>query len=226
MNIGSTNTSYNALYSLFHMGFKNVPKKSAEWILNLENVEGGFAPITGLNSRLSNTYEALSILNEFDMLKKVKIETHVKWIRELQKEKGFFNDPISRYPEIEQTFYALQSLNLLGQLDAIEKKKCTDWVKKIWKIGRRDYGSVYHSLKCLELLGELNESMKKEMIDEWISPYTPVLKNLSIDRNLTSFFYYFRIAEIVIGNREEIKGLIPGIEEKVYNSLIDYLEKR
>ncbi len=227
MNIGNTNTTYNAVTSLELIHVNNKLKKSAEWLLICENVRGGFSPIPSLKSRLSSTYEALSVLDKYNLIKGLNTEGHLNWLKSLQKEEGFFHDSISKFPKIEQTFHALSSLYFLGRLDVINKKECIDWIRERWKSGKKDFEFVFFSVKCLELLGELDEESKREVRDDWLLPNSSVLRRLKFDKNLSPFYFYFKVAEIVMKDKiENIKNLVPDLEERAYSSFIYYINKR
>lgn len=226
LNIGDDVTTYFSILALNYLQLKSISKKSAEWFLNLENKKGGFSPLLGLKPRLSSTYRALSILNMFNMIQSLDITVHSTWAKSLQKEEGFFSDSISKFPKIEQTFYALNSLYVLGKFDEIKKRQCIDWIRKTWRDESKNLQLVFHSIKCLELLGELDEKLKEEVKNVWVFPQVSGFKNFKVDRNLKDFYYFFKVAEIVMDNDEEIKNLIPGIEGKVYDSFIYYLENK
>lgn len=226
IDLGTVNSSFNALSSLYYLR-KNNSKKTANWILGCENSEGGFAPIPGYKSRLSSTYKALYIINKFRMTDKVKKNRHVSWLKSLQDEKGFFHDSIAEFSKIEQTFYALNSLDFFNCIDIIEKGKCIFWLKKAWGKEKKDFGFVFYASKSLELLGELDKEIKKEVTDNWLLSNSSILRNMRIDKNLTPFYYYFKVAQMVMRNyKEYIKNLMPDLEKNAYASFINYIEKK
>jgi|GEM_PF-5636595 len=232
LNVGTTNTCFNAINSLCLLQFKEEIQKSVEWLLGCENTGGGFSPAKGLRPRLSSTYEAISVLSKVEMLQKININTHIEWISSLQKERGFFKDSISRFPEIEQTYYALSSLYLLCKLETIDNVRCLAWTKDNWikeklKDKKKDIRSLFYTIKSLELLGALDKGTRGEIADDLLSSELFMLKNIKVDRNLDIFYYYFKIAEIVIADyKKEIKKLIPNLEDRTYTGFIYYLEKR
>ncbi len=223
---GIVNTTFNAVCSVSFFQGKNYFKKSAEWVLNCENQEGGFSPVKGLAPRLSSTDEALSLLDRYSLGEKLNKEIHSNWIKSLQKKGGFFNDSISRFPRIEQTFFALHSLYFLGGIDEIIIRKCIDWVNKVYN-DKKDFSSFYYSLRCLELVGELTPEIKKGVKKDFIIPNSQDMKNSRIEENLTDLYYFFKVAETVMEeDKDEIKALAVGLEERVYESFVNYLEKK
>ena len=224
IEIGCIDATYSALFSLFLIESNYFSKFSAKWLLCLENDDGGFSPLEGLKSRLISTFRALSILNRVDMIKAANSVTHSNWIKSLQTRSGYFVDSISRFPKLEQTYYALESLSLLGSLDTIDSKRCIDWLRITWNECKKSPANVFYSIKCFELLEALSDDIKRDMKDNWLTTYGRLLSNLSVNKNLDGFYYFFRAAEILIGGeKDNLKNLIPGLEENVYNSFIYYL---
>lgn len=226
ISIGCADSAYNAISALFYISAANLYKKSAEWLFSLENTGGGFSPIIGLKSRLISTYEAIYILKKFGMIKKINTVSHSEWIKSLQMANGFFDDSITKFPKIEKTYYALNSLSILGTLEEINKKSCTDWICQFLGEWKKIPSSVFFSLKCLELLGELTEELKREIRDDWLFPNAVFLKSLNVDKALSSFYYFFQVAEIVCDNKDEIKNLVPDLDKKVVDSFAYYLGSR
>lgn len=227
LKIGNIDATYYAIMSLKHAAQEDIPESIYEWLFNLECNNGGFSPMKDLKARLESTFFALDILNHFGRLNKANTELHACWIKTLQDTKGFFSDRISISSKIKQTFYALSSLNFIGKLDSINKKKCADWTMQTFLQSKRSPESFYLFLKCLDILGELNEELKREVRNEWLPSKSLTLKNSKVEANISNYYYFFKIAEFLFeSDGDEIKNLIPGLDEKVYKSFVNYLEKR
>ena len=227
LRIGHLDATYYVEMSRNHVALDRLPEASCKWLFNMEDDNGGFSPIKGVKARLESTFFALDIFSRFKMLNKINNELHACWIKALQDSKGYFSDRISISSKIKQTFYALSSLNIIGKLETINKRNCVDWIMQNIQQSKRDPESFYHSLKCLDILGELNEKLKEEVQEEWLPSTSLVLKNSKVESNISNFYYFYKIAEIVFGSTgDKTKTLIPGIEEKIFKSFVYYLKKR
>lgn len=225
--LGSSSATYNALFSQLYLDSDKPMKMSAKWFMNLENENGGFIPIDGLKPRLSSTFEALSVLAKFGMIREINLTNHLRWLKSLQTEEGYFVDSTSRQSKVEQTYYALCSLYYLENLNAINKESCGKWVWKSWQEYKKSIEAAFYSLMCMKYLDVSEETIENEIASHWLLSMSHTLKNLKIEGNLSQFYHYFKIVQLSTKKAApKIGALIPDFENRVNSSFVSFLRKR
>jgi len=157
----------------------------SRWVLQCQN-QGGFGIWSGSSSRLSSTYQALSILQSRRLCSQCRDNEHIAWIRTLEQPDGCFEDPVTRRSLLADTFYAVQSLRMLEaspishEADSLQRW-CAD-VLNNQGITRDQPDIIYYCLGILDALGVANDQAI-EQIYHWLSSQLDALLLTNIGLN-------------------------------------------
>lgn len=157
----------------------------SKWVLKCQT-EAGFGLWPKSSPRLYSTYQAISILQDVDLLDKCNADLHISWIKTLQQPDGFFKGPWSKRESWQDTYYAVKSLSLLGtSLDPDKAHLCQNWCQQILieeGLEKNRADVIYYCHAALTALGKIDEDISK-LVSVWLSSKIEelLLTNISLD---------------------------------------------
>jgi len=174
----------------------------SKWVLNCQQ-SAGFGLWPTSSPRLYSTYQAISILREFNLLDKCDPDLHISWIKTLQQTDGSFKGPWSKRAAWEDTFYAVKSLDILGSsLDPEKAHLCRTWCSEILsekgvKENRPDI--IYPSFGALTALGTVDDCLL-QLVSDWFSSAVEELLLTNISLNYENVHFSVMVYDLLNTN--------------------------
>ncbi|MBI9019494.1 MAG: M48 family metalloprotease [Phycisphaerae bacterium] len=195
--------------------------QAIEWILRCQN-PGGFGLWPGSSSRLYSTWQALTILQENDMLDRCNIASHTSWLKTLQQSDGSFKGPFSSRFPWQETFYVTESLKILNaSLEPEKAELCYNFCHIALEKGieKNDPEIIFHCLGSIIALGTLNENISKQITD-WLPPIVDQLLLTNISLNYENVHFMVRIQHLLNNFSEVPSPQLSLLTERIQTALI------
>ncbi|MFH0815995.1 MAG: prenyltransferase/squalene oxidase repeat-containing protein [Methanobacteriota archaeon] len=148
-------------------------EKNIEWLVSLQNVDGGFCLMPGQQSQLLQTYEVVQSLIELGGLSRIHKPKLIKYIINTQSGTGGFGSAPNQPSQISTTYYAISLLKMLNELSRVNKTKHINWIIEN-KTPDNGYSnqpkqpsnlnSTYQAIASLKQLNAINRVNKTEIL--------------------------------------------------------------
>ncbi len=193
----------------------------SKWIIQCQT-EGGFGLWPTSSPRLFSTYQAISILQDVNLLDKCNADLHISWIKTLQQPDGTFKSPWSEREAWQGTSYAVESLNTLGaSLDPVKANLCKNWCNNILidkglESDRLDI--VYYCFTALTALEKVDENISK-LISDWLSSKIEELLLTNVSLDYKNVHFAIMIYDILDEHPNISSGSIKLLTERIQTAL-------
>lgn len=194
---------------------------TSKWVLKCQR-QGGFGIWPTSSPRLYSTYQAMSILQDFNLLGKCDPDTHISWFKTLQQPDGSFKGPWSKRAAWEDTFYAVKSIDMLGSfLDTEKAQLCRTWCSKILsergiKENRPDI--IYHCFGTLTALGMVDNYILR-LVSDWFSSAIEELLLTNISLNYENTHFLIMVYDLLNTNSKVSSPQLNLLSERIHTAL-------
>jgi len=216
------NDAYEYISLISDNGFEeNLINQPLSWVLNCQQ-SAGFGLWPTSSPRLYSTYQAISILRDFNLLDKCNPNPHISWIKTLQQQDGSFKGPWSKRAAWEDTFFAVKSLDMLGAfLDAGKMDLCQTWcsnilVNKGIKENRPDI--IYHCFGALRALGAVDNCILR-LVSDWFSSAIEELLLTNISLNYENVHFSVMVYDLLNTNSKIPSQQLTLLTERICTAL-------
>ena len=216
------NDAYEYVSLVSDNGFEeDLINQLLSWVLNCQQ-SVGFGLWSASSPRLYSTYQAILILQQFNLLGKCDHNSHISWIKTLQQPDGSFKGPWSKRAAWEDTFYAVKSIDMFGSfLDPEKTHLCRTWCSKILsekgiKANRPDI--IFYCFGALSALGTVDDYLL-QLVTNWLSSAIEELLLTNISLNYENTHFSIMVYDLLNTNSKVSSPQLNLLSERIYTAL-------
>jgi hypothetical protein len=193
----------------------------AKWVLKCQDKEGGFSVWPGAAPTLGNTHRALRVLQLLSGVENLDREKHEKWLLNQCKTFDLSRGPRKGYG-LWEICMTLDCLDMLKAPKSCVEEIIPEKLINCWCRGKRSCKDTFNLVRCLEILGSLDNSIEQELRQHWVFPRSTLFANLRPDKNIEDISNYVQTIHIL--NKRDVAATRSQVSKVLENTLRGFEE--